>query len=599
VRDLALASPLQLERPMLRTTRLESVPSFLALLGIGLAAACGSSSGESDFVAGDAGGAVKSDSGVVPVFDGGSGDSGTTGPVTPTGPVADFPTPVIDGNAPANAAALFGPTSQGVTSGGPCLVEPAADAVYPQNWLRPLFTWQAANGENLFELRLHVANQIDDLVVYTDATTWTMPKTMWDALRAHSPTEAMTLTVRGGVLSNGTLQNESLGTTTTMGIAPVQATGAIVYWTTNDTMTGSAALKGFTPGDESVELVLSPTQYSQAQSTSSACIGCHSSTPDGDFVAFTTTTTSQSSWTDALALVDPDGGASGTAPSYLTPSGSAALARPSMGALTFSSAHWQTGDRRGIVSYDANGAGTNVELSWIDLEATSSASSNGLLARNGDSQLAGAPAWSHDGNTVVYVSTNRVCTGRLGNCTTNYTAPEDIGSRAALYTVPYAGGAGGAATPVQGASDSTLQSYYPSFSPDDQWIVFNRIPNDENLYDQPAAELFVVPATGGTPTRLAANDPAQCSNVTSPGITNSWGKWAPTAMQANGDTFYWIVFSSKRASSTPQLYIASMVVAADGSMTTHGAIYLWNQPANEANHTPAWDTFKVPPVNPP
>jgi hypothetical protein len=31
-------------------------------------------------------------------------------------------------------------------------------------------------------------------------------------------------------------------------------------------------------------------------------------------------------------------------------------------------------------------------------------------------------------------------------------------------------------------------------------------------------------------------------------------------------------------------------------MTTHGALYLWNQPATEANHTPAWDTFKVPPV---
>ena len=40
------------------------------------------------------------------------------------------------------------------------------------------------------------------------------------------------------------------------------------------------------------------------------------------------------------------------------------------------------------------------------------------------------------------------------------------------------------------------------------------------------------------------------------------------------------------------------VQAADGSITSHGAIYLWNQPATEANHTPAWDTFKVPPVGP-
>jgi hypothetical protein len=34
-------------------------------------------------------------------------------------------------------------------------------------------------------------------------------------------------------------------------------------------------------------------------------------------------------------------------------------------------------------------------------------------------------------------------------------------------------------------------------------------------------------------------------------------------------------------------------------MTTHGAIYLWNQPATESNHTPAWNAFKVPPIPPP
>ncbi|HEY8087845.1 MAG TPA: hypothetical protein VIF09_08370, partial [Polyangiaceae bacterium] len=230
-------------------------------------------------------------------------------------------------------------------------------------------------------------------------------------------------------------------------------------------------------------------------------------------------------------------------------------------------------------------------------EAASASAATGVLARNGDTQLAGAPVWSHDGNTVAYVSTNRVCTGRLGNCTPSYTASQDVGSRAALYTVPYAGGAGGNATPVQGASDPSLQDYYPAFSPDDRWLAFNRIPDDANLYDQPAAEVFVVPATGGTAKRLAANDPPACSGITSPGITNSWAKWGPTALQANGDTYYWVVFSSKRASSgTPQLYITSLVQAADGTLTTHGAIYLWNQPASESNHTPAWDTFQVAPI---
>jgi Tol biopolymer transport system component len=504
---------------------------------------------------------------------------------------------VLDGNAPANAASLFGPASQGTPTGGPCLVEPGADVVYPQNWLRPRFTWRAPNGENLFELRLHVANQLADLVVYTSATTWTMPKAAWDALRTHSPTEAMTVSIRGGVLANGALQGEALGTSTPMGVAPVQATGAIVYWTTNDTTTGASALKGFTPGDEGVEKVLEPSQFAQGQKTTSACIGCHTATPDGSFVAFTTTTSAQQQWTDALALVDPKAGTIGSAPAYLGSAGAAALARPDVGSVAFSAAHWSAGDRRAIVSYDPNGGSANIDLAWVDVEAATGATASGTLARNGDTNLAGAPTWSHDGKTVVYVSTNRICTGRLGNCTPQYQSPQDPGSRADLYAVPYAGGAGGTATPVQGAADPSLQEYYPAFSPDDRLLVFNRTANDTNLYDQPATELFVVPASGGTPVRLGANDAASCSGEASPGLTNSWGKWGPTALQANGDTYYWLVFSSKRGGGTPQLYITSLVAKADGSLTSHGAILLWNQPATEANHTPAWDAFKVPPVN--
>ncbi len=591
---------------MIRGLIAQTVPMAAALLAF---TACGTTPpGGFDMSSNDGGG---SGTQAPPV---GGGDAASTigplgeeagapnGPGTaqPTGPVTDFPSPVIDGTAPANAATLFGPVSQGATTGGPCLIEPENDVLFPQNWLRPRFRWVAANGENLFELRLHVANQIDDMVVYTTNTTWTMPAAMWNALRTDSPTEPMTVSVRGGVLSGAALQGEALGTSAPMGVAPVQATGAIVYWTTNDSTTGTSEVKGFSAGDESVESVLSPSQYAQAQATTSTCIGCHTSAPDGEFVAFGTTTSTQAEWNNGLALIDPDAGVVGSAPSYVTSAGAQALARWNVGAVAFSPAHWSPGDRRGIVSYDNDGSTSNIVLSWFDVEAATAAQASGTLARNGDSQLAGAPSWSHDGNTVAYVSTNRVCTGRLGNCTPQYEAPADPGSRADIYLVPYAGGAGGTSTPLQGASDPSLQEYYPAFSPDDRWLVFNRIPNDDNLYDQPAAEIFVVPATGGTATRLAANDPPACEGIASPGLTNSWGKWGPTAYQANGSTYYWLVFSSKRAGTgVAQLYITSIVEAADGTIATHGAIYLWNQPSTEANHTPAWNALRVPPIPPP
>jgi hypothetical protein len=117
------------------------------------------------------------------------------------------------------------------------------------------------------------------------------------------------------------------------------------------------------------------------------------------------------------------------------------------------------------------------------------------------------------------------------------------------------------------------------------------------MYNQSQAELYVIPAKGGAGTRLAANDPPACSGVSSPGVTNSWPKWGPTALQANGNTYYWLIFSSTRADGgAPQLYMTGIVVDGSGTPQTHGAVYLWNQPAAQHNHTPAWDTFKLPPV---
>ncbi len=36
------------------------------------------------------------------------------------------------------------------------------------------------------------------------------------------------------------------------------------------------------------------------------------------------------------------------------------------------------------------------------------------------------------------------------------------------------------------------------------------------------------------------------------------------------------------------------MVEENDTLTTYPALYLWNQPANENNHTPAWDNFDIP-----
>ena len=177
-----------------------------------------------------------------------------------------------------------------------------------------------------------------------------------------------------------------------------------------------------------------------------------------------------------------------------------------------------------------------------------------------------------------------------------------------IRTIPFNDRMGGTSTLLPGASTSDFSEFYPTFSPEgDKLIAFDRVPaggppvpNGDN-YSNAASEVAVVPAAGASAaTRLAANDPPACLSQPSPGVSNSWPKWAPGATDVGGKTYYWLVFSSIREFGHPQLYLTSVVVddatgAIDGS---HAALHIWNQPEAEHNHTPAWDFFNVPPTGP-
>ena len=45
-----------------------------------------------------------------------------------------------------------------------------------------------------------------------------------------------------------------------------------------------------------------------------------------------------------------------------------------------------------------------------------------------------------------------------------------------------------------------------------------------------------------------------------------------------------------------QLYVTALVADGSGKLTTYPALYLWNQPAADGNHTPSWDDFSIPPI---
>jgi hypothetical protein len=493
------------------------------------------------------------------------GGSGGAGGMTAP-PLTDFPAgPIfVDPSIPANAPALFGGTSSRADS-APCITSPAPSTLMPRNWLRPRFDYQPAAGENLFEITLAVPGFSHALRIYTRARTATLDKDLWASLRTSINDVPIAVTVKGlGLSSAGAVElGVSQPAQTSFVVAPVEAPGKIVYWALSD---GLGSLKGFGIGEEGTESVLVVSQV-QARGPTETCIGCHAATPDGGGVGFSL---GEGLYFDSIA--DIRAGSAGAVPSYVSPAALAAL-RKLEGIPAYSPAHWSDGDRIAILSDTG-------DLHWIQLDGEG----QGIVTREGDARGATLPTFRHDGKAIAYVSMDSIVYGRA-----------EVGP-ADLYQVPYAAGVGGPATPVPGASEPDFTEYYPAYSPDDAFIAFTRVPGNGDAYSNAEAEVLVVASAGGTPHRLAANDAPACqTDLQSPGLTNDWPKWSPDVTHANGKSYYWLTFSSQR-SGVAQLYVTGLVVDAGGVVTSFPALYLWNQPPAEGNHTPSWDDFQIPPI---
>lgn len=132
------------------------------------------------------------------------------------------------------------------------------------------------------------------------------------------------------------------------------------------------------------------------------------------------------------------------------------------------------------------------------------------------------PAWSSDNQTIAFVRSQTY----LGIGGASVEGPSDI------YTVP---ATGGQAQPLSGASGDGF-NYYPSYSPDGRWLAFTHHTTGRTSYSDDAAEIYLVPATGGNAQRLAANDAPDGTLLQD--VSNSWPTWSRDG--------HWLAFNSKR-----------------------------------------------------
>ncbi|MEP7049088.1 MAG: hypothetical protein ABJB12_01995 [Pseudomonadota bacterium] len=488
------------------------------------------------------------------------GNPNITHPTCGAGACVDFPDqPIMGEGVPPNAAMLFGdPTN--VMAGGLCALEPQLSsgttpgAMIPANWVRPRFRVKAPAGIDLLEIRIHSPAEKNDLVVYTkyteDKTTgasssWYLPKEIWTGTTtAKSPAsgaglannaagQPLTVTIRG---INSSAPGMPVGIKGDFNIAPVVATGSMVFWTVNsgNVTPDSSKLLGFAVADEGVAnaLTLPQVKWTGEIGEDGAtlrgfydkmklpgfvdgqvrCIGCHTTIPDGSGVLFG----DDWPWSKAAAALN-----TGAMPTGIAAGAQAIMMTPWWGQQTMVKAHWTDGDHTIVSSYGmtfksgavrsvpwaplpsyAGTAGATVDdkvkwhsLAWIDADYNPATpipvtiavgndyGSPNLAARNTAVTGAMGTGWgliaTGDSNISDVSPSLSHKTDSIAYVTTDYSPdghPDATATVADIRTVPYNARKGGTSKALPGASDPGLLEYYPSYSGDDKFIAFTQAP---------------------------------------------------------------------------------------------------------------------------
>jgi hypothetical protein len=258
------------------------------------------------------------------------------------------------------------------------------------------------------------------------------------------------------------------------------------------------------------------------------------------------------------------------------------------------------------------------------------------------------PDWSIDGKTVVYVLPTAVASwgGAFGGMRTD----DDHVFGGSLYTVPYTG-SGTFGTPTAFlASKNGENNYYPSYSPEMSYVIFDRAPYDgsagslsgcgggfcpNDSFSNPAARLMLIAnAAGSTPVDLEkANGSPAAAPVR---LSNSYPRWAPFVQNYHGQKLLWFTFSSTRdygvrvlnhksgmyqcypadsaespasphggrfaaACQEPQLWMAPINLSEAQGNTDPSRVAFWipYQDIKTHNHTAQWTWQAPPPAQPP
>lgn len=460
---------------------------------------------------------------------------------------------VVTGSAPADAPSRFGGTADPARA--PELVYPESGTMVPPN-LQELEFHYRTNGSTVFEL--HVQASAVDLRIYFGCPEsvgggciYTPDRDVWESIATAAAGQGPITYRLRGVNDAGQLgETEELE----LIVAEEPITGGLYYWNA-----GEGVVERFEFG---VRGARAERFIGRPETGAGMCVGCHTLSRDGRRIAVGTdlpTTTFQvfdvASRNRIFSL-----GAGGGIGAFPQESNFASF------------------------SPDNSQIATSMVAGLRILDgATGNIVAMGL--GGGPSSM---PDWSPDGNHIVYVrhdapagfvvDTPGVTDGRIVRL-------DRSGSGWVVGPTLVAGGG---------------NNFYPSYSPDGQWIVFNRSPSntssmgtdpDSGMGGVPDGELWVIRADGtGTAMRL--------SRATGE-YSDTWPKWDPTVYRDRDRDLFWLTWTSRRAfglrlaqDAQSQLWMSAFdpTEAAAGREGAYPAFRLPFQDIATGNHIGQWVT---------
>jgi hypothetical protein len=131
-------------------------------------------------------------------------------------------------------------------------------------------------------------------------------------------------------------------------------------------------------------------------------------------------------------------------------------------------------------------------------------------------------------------------------------------------------------------TDGEHNFYYPAWSPDGEWLAYNKTIG--SAYASPTAELYLTDKRGTQHIRL--------DNANGEGaLQNSYSRWGPLP----DDDVLWLAYSSRRTypfefGLRPQIWLTAIdtVAAAQGHDPSSAPFWLPGQETGSDNHLPKW-----------